>query len=78
MAEVADKSTTNPSPTPPTSQLTMKSSFFPASEVRRKWWKESVAYQIYPRSYQDSNGDGVGDIRGKFLLTKTIKSIDCY
>lgn len=30
----------------------------------RKWWKESVVYQIYPASFQDSNGDGWGDIRG--------------
>jgi len=29
-----------------------------------KWWKESVIYQIYPRSFQDSNGDGIGDLRG--------------
>ena len=30
----------------------------------RKWWKESVVYEIYPRSFMDSNGDGIGDING--------------
>jgi len=28
------------------------------------WWKGGVIYQIYPRSYQDSNGDGIGDLAG--------------
>jgi oligo-1,6-glucosidase len=32
--------------------------------MRKTWWKESVVYQIYPRSFYDSNGDGVGDLRG--------------
>src|SRR6478609_5204793 len=31
---------------------------------RDRWWREGVLYQIYPRSYADSNGDGVGDLRG--------------
>jgi oligo-1,6-glucosidase len=32
--------------------------------MKKKWWKESVGYQIYPRSFFDSNNDGVGDLRG--------------
>ncbi|MBW8880485.1 MAG: hypothetical protein JF615_03390, partial [Asticcacaulis sp.] len=31
---------------------------------KRAWWKEAVFYQIYPRSFMDSNGDGVGDLNG--------------
>ncbi|MDU0332707.1 alpha-glucosidase [Paenibacillus sp. 3LSP] len=36
--------------------------------MKRTWWKESVVYQIYPISFKDSNGDGVGDLRG--ILSK--------
>lgn len=31
---------------------------------QEKWWKKAVIYQIYPRSFQDSNGDGIGDLKG--------------
>ena len=33
-------------------------------ETHNCWWKERVFYEIYPRSFQDSNGDGIGDLRG--------------
>jgi oligo-1,6-glucosidase len=32
--------------------------------MNKAWWKEAVVYQIYPRSFYDSNGDGIGDLRG--------------
>ena len=36
----------------------------PAGKITPKWWKEAVFYQIYPRSFCDSNGDGIGDLQG--------------
>lgn len=33
-------------------------------EMKRAWWKEAVVYQIYPRSFMDSNNDGIGDLKG--------------
>jgi len=41
----------------------------------RKWWKEAVVYQIYPRSFKDSNGDGIGDLRGIISKLDYIKSL---
>ena len=31
---------------------------------RADWWKKSVVYQVYPKSFKDSNGDGIGDLNG--------------
>jgi len=38
--------------------------FVSKEPVKEKWWKEAVIYQIYPRSFYDTNGDGIGDLRG--------------
>ena len=45
------------------------------SQIDRKWWKEAVVYQIYPRSFQDTNGDGVGDLPGVIQRLDYIKSL---
>ncbi|HWU50311.1 MAG TPA: alpha-glucosidase [Asticcacaulis sp.] len=42
---------------------------------RRRWWKEAVVYQIYPRSFYDSNGDGIGDLRGILEKLDHIKGL---
>jgi oligo-1,6-glucosidase len=41
----------------------------------QKWWKEAVVYQIYPRSFKDSDGDGVGDLKGIISKLDYIKSL---
>ena len=32
--------------------------------MKKKWWHDAVIYQIYPKSFSDSNGDGIGDLKG--------------
>ncbi|RUT31589.1 alpha-glucosidase [Paenibacillus zeisoli] len=41
----------------------------------RQWWKESVVYQIYPRSFMDSNGDGIGDLQGIISRLDYLKTL---
>ncbi|MDT2047407.1 alpha-glucosidase [Bacillus sp. 1780r2a1] len=43
--------------------------------MEKKWWKEAVAYQIYPRSFKDSNGDGIGDIQGVISKLDYLKDL---
>ncbi|WP_209124673.1 alpha-glucosidase [Alkalihalobacillus sp. BA299] len=43
--------------------------------MKKKWWKEAVAYQIYPRSFMDSNGDGIGDIQGVISKLDYLKDL---
>ncbi|MGZ3304529.1 MAG: alpha-glucosidase, partial [Asticcacaulis sp.] len=42
---------------------------------RRQWWKEAVVYQVYPRAFMDSNGDGIGDLRGLIGKIEYIKGL---
>ena len=41
----------------------------------RQWWKESIVYQIYPRSFKDSDGDGIGDLKGVISKLDYVKSL---
>jgi oligo-1,6-glucosidase len=43
--------------------------------LKKKWWKEAVVYQIYPRSFKDTDGDGVGDLKGIISKLDYIKSL---
>ena len=40
-----------------------------------EWWKEAVIYQIYPRSFFDTSGNGIGDLRGVISKINYIKSL---
>lgn len=42
---------------------------------QRQWWKEEVIYQLYPRSFKDSNGDGIGDLKGIISELDYLKSL---
>ena len=43
--------------------------------MEKKWWKEGVVYQIYPRSYKDTTGNGLGDLEGIIQSLDYIQSL---
>ena len=45
--------------------------------MSKAWWKSSVIYQIYPRSFADSNGDGIGDLNGITEHLDYLKELGC-
>ncbi len=53
----------------------MSSSNSDTTNLDRKWWKEAVVYQIYPLSFNDSNGDGIGDLKGITSKLDYVKSL---
>ena len=47
-----------------------------AGEIKnRGWWKNTVFYQVYPRSFMDGNGDGIGDLKGILVQTRVYLSL---
>ena len=46
-----------------------------SNHTNKKWWKEAIIYQIYPRSFKDSDGDGIGDLKGVISKLDYIKSL---
>lgn len=43
--------------------------------LQKKWWHEKAAYQIYPKSFCDSNGDGIGDLKGVISKLDYLKDL---
>lgn len=43
--------------------------------AEKKWWKEAVVYQVYPRSFKDSDGDGIGDLKGMISKLDYLKTL---
>ncbi len=43
--------------------------------LEKKWWHEKAAYQIYPKSFYDTNGDGIGDLKGVISKLDYLKDL---
>ena len=43
--------------------------------MQKKWWNSKVAYQIFPKSFYDANGDGIGDLRGVISKLDYLKEL---
>ena len=50
--------------------VAISSLFFGHCILGQKWWEYSTVYQIYPRSFQDSNNDGIGDLKGEKIASE--------
>jgi oligo-1,6-glucosidase len=52
-----------------------KKTVYPKASNKKNWWKEAIVYQIYPRSFKDTNGDGIGDLKGIISKLDYIQSL---